>query len=165
MPSALRRFIVAVTCLALVGAGVTLAVATDEGGSAGNAAETQYGQGQGCTPGFWKNHTGVEIWGTEYSPSDSFDEVFGVKLFGPSVSLLDAAKLGGGGFEALARHAVAALLNSSHVNVNYGLSTDQVIEMVQQAVKTGDPESTKNVFEALNESGCGIDAHGNPIGD
>ena len=164
MQSALRRFIVAVTCLGLLGAGATLAVATTDGGSTGNAAETQYGQGQGCTPGFWKTNTGVEIWGTEYSPEDSFDEVFGVTLFGPSVTLLDAAKLGGGGFKALARHAVAALLNSSHGDVSYGLSTDQVIEMVQQAVKSGDPELNKNAFEALNELGCGIDAHGNPVG-
>ena len=164
MPTSLRRLLVTVACVALVGAGATMAVATTEGGSEGNSAETQYGPAQGCTPGFWKNHTSVAVWGTEYSPSDTFDSVFGVTKFG-SKTLLEVLDLGGGGYNALARHAVAALLSSSNPDVNYGLSPEEVIKMVQDAISGKDPETTKDVFEPLNEAGCGVDAHGNPIDD
>jgi hypothetical protein len=154
-----------IACLALVGAGTTLAIAAKgpkvSGGTTANAAQTQYGTGgQGCTPGYWKNHTGS--W-QGYSPSANFDKVFGIKHYG-SLTLLEAAGLGGGGFNALARHAAAALLNSSNPSISYGLSTAKIIELVQQAVKTNEPELIKDELAGLNESGCPIDAHGKTTG-
>ena len=166
MSSTLRKLGLTIACIALLGAGTTLAVAAKKGTTSGgttaggNAAQTQYGTGgQGCTPGYWKNHTGS--W-QGYSPSDNFDKIFGIKYFG-SLTLQQAAGLGGGGFNALARHAAAALLNSSNPNISYGLSTAKIIELVQQAVKTNEPELIKDDLSGLNESGCSIDAHGKPI--
>ena len=110
--------------------------------------------GEGCTPGFWKNSVGS--WPAGYLPNADFDATFGVNLFTSNISLLAALNLGGGGKEALARHAVAALLNSVSDGVDYGMSTAEVIAAVQAAFASGGYESAKNQFEALNEMGCGL---------
>jgi hypothetical protein len=110
--------------------------------------------GDGCTPGFWKNSVGS--WPAPYVPGADFDATFGVDIFSPNVSLLTAAGLGGGGRNAFARHAVAALLNSAAGDVDYGMTTAQVLAAVQAAAASGDFESTKNVFEGLNELECGL---------
>ena len=108
--------------------------------------------GEGCTPGFWKNSVGS--WPAGYLPNADFDATFGVNLFDPNVSLITAVNLGGGGREALARHAVAALLNSASSGVDYELSTAQVIAIVQAAAASGDFESAKDRLAAENERGC-----------
>jgi hypothetical protein len=110
--------------------------------------------GDGCTPGFWKNSVGS--WPAGYLPGADFDASFGVNLFNPNITLMQALNLGSGGKNALARHAVAALLNSAAAGVDYGMSTADVIAAVQAAVASGNFESAKNVFEALNELECGL---------
>jgi hypothetical protein len=110
--------------------------------------------GDGCTPGFWKNSVGS--WPAGYLPGADFDATFGVNLFSPNISLLSALGLGSGSKNALARHAVAALLNAASDNVDYGMSTAQVIAAVQAAAASGDFESAKNVFEGLNELDCSV---------
>jgi hypothetical protein len=108
----------------------------------------------GCTPGFWKNHT--SHWPATYQAGDSFNTTFSVTAFNPDRTLLEAANSGGGGAEALGRHAVAALLNSAALGAsNYGLSESQVKTMVQDAFAPGgDIEGTKNQLELLNEASC-----------
>jgi hypothetical protein len=163
MSKVLPRLIVFVACVALVGAATTLALASGGGStSGGNASTTEYVPkpgDQGCTPGYWKNHTGSWV---GYSPTDSFDAVFGVSYFKPSFTLLEALNLGGGGFNALARHAAAAILGSANPLINYGLTSSQIIALVQKAVANNDPEPIKDELAAFNEIGCPIDAHGNP---
>jgi hypothetical protein len=110
--------------------------------------------GEGCTPGFWKNSVGS--WPAGYLPNADFDATFGVNGFNPNISLLTALGLGGGGKNALARHAVAALLNSASGGVNYPMETAEVIAAVRAAFASGDFESVKNPLEALNEKGCGL---------
>jgi hypothetical protein len=108
--------------------------------------------GEGCTPGYWKNHT--SSWaGTGYAPGDDFDATFGVNFFNPDITLLQAAGQGGGGKNALARHAVAALLNAAS-SVQYDLTEAQVIALVQAAAASGNYESAKNTLEGFNEQGC-----------
>lgn len=103
--------------------------------------------GQGCTPGYWKNH--LEDWPpTGYSPADIFNAVFGVSYFGSSYDLGDAINQGGGGVRRLARHGTAALLNAAHPNVNYPYSVAQVIAWVRAGV--ADP------LAQANELGCNI---------
>jgi hypothetical protein len=154
-----KRFAVIFAVVALVAAGATLAIAAKGGSTsttANNAATTQYSGGTGCTPGYWKNNPGHWV-GTGYSPSDEFDKVFGVTLF-PGKTLLEVASTGGGGFEALGRHAVAALLNSATSTIGYKYSTAQVIKYVQEAVATKNPEPIKDALAAANESGCKLPA-------
>jgi hypothetical protein len=111
--------------------------------------------GQGCTPGFWKNHSGH--WGpTGYDPNQQFSSVFGPTPKNGQ-TLDEAVGQGGGGWHALGRHAVAALLNAAHPNVNYALTPAQVIALVQQAAASpGQVEAIKNTLEGYNEAGCSL---------
>jgi hypothetical protein len=111
--------------------------------------------GEGCTPGFWKNSVGS--WPAGYLPNADFDATFGVNGFNPNISLMTALGLGSGAENALARHAVAALLNSASAGVDYPMSTADVIAAVQAAFASGDFEGVKNSLEALNEMGCGLE--------
>jgi hypothetical protein len=108
---------------------------------------------EGCTPGYWKNHT--DSWGTTgFSPSDDFDTVFGVDAFNPNITLLDALRLGGGGLKKLARHGTAALLNASHDGVSFGMTTAEVIDAVQAAILSGDYEPLATQLDEANNAGC-----------
>jgi hypothetical protein len=118
--------------------------------------------GEGCTPGYWKNHAGLlkkngdyqkDSWaGTGYAVGDLYDATFGVtSSFGGT--LIEALNRGGGGENALGRHAVAALLNAAS-SVSYMYTPAQVIAAVQAAYASGDFEGTKNDFAYENEMGC-----------
>jgi hypothetical protein len=104
---------------------------------------------EGCTPGYWKQPHHFDSW-VGYLPGDSFDAVFGVTYGG---TLLQGLEAKGGGVHALARHAVAALLNASS-EVDYAAHTDDVIAAVQAAFASGKYEAQKNIFERWNEKGC-----------
>ena len=132
--------------------------------------------GQGCTPGYWKNN--AKKWDAVswvgYDPDDSFNTVFGVNVElrgnGKSIitdpTLLEALDANGGGINALARHAVAALLNASNSKISYAMSEAAIIDAVHDALDSGDPDAIKALHTQLagyNEAGCSIDMHGNPI--
>jgi hypothetical protein len=114
---------------------------------------------QGCTPGYWRNH--ADRW-VGVASTDDFDATFDVDLFSPNITLGKAIWAPGGGNNALARHATAALLNahaavapgSNDQQVNYPYSVAYVIKMVQDAVAGGTIEQTKNALAAANELGC-----------
>lgn len=113
-----------------------------------------WGGTEGCTPGFWKNHP--EDWqGTGLSPNDSVEQTFGIEI-SQDKTLLQALKTGGGGQNALLRHAVAALLNSeSYPDVDYKYEPHEVIDKVQDAFDGKKSfESVKNLLEKQNEKGC-----------
>jgi hypothetical protein len=102
---------------------------------------------EGCTPGYWRNH--FEDWPpTGYAPSDDFDVTFGVDYFAKDVTLGEAVKLGGGGYNKIARHGTAALLSAAHPDVNYPYTVAEVIAFVQ----SGDVEA----LVIANELGCMI---------
>jgi len=116
------------------------------------------GVDEGCTPGYWRNH--ADRW-VGVAPGDDFDTTFGVDLFIPDVTLGWAIWAQGGGNNAFARHATAALLNayakdleSEGQLVNYPYTVADVIQMVKDAVANDSIEATKDLFEAANELGC-----------
>jgi hypothetical protein len=118
--------------------------------------------GEGCTPGFWKQEQHFDSW-VGFSPDQKFSEVFGVDITlragGRATiedpTLLQALEANGGGINALARHAVAALLNASNPDVSFGFTADQVIQKVQDAIDNPDTmEAVKNELAAENERGC-----------
>lgn len=136
------------------------------------------GEPAGCTPGYWRqvgepysnNDQHLDSWGpTTYTPDDSFDAVFGVTSSmeqqggRPPRPVISNPTLGtvvtieGGGQNAMGRHAVAALLNAAHPDVNYPMTTSQVIAAVQAAYASGDFETAHQLFEGYNEIGCSID--------
>jgi len=86
-----------------------------------------------------------------------FDSVFGRNQFDPDITLLDALGLGGGGTEALARHATAALLNSGS-DMTFDYSSAQVIQLYRDAMDgVIGVESAKNQLASANETGCPFD--------
>ena len=110
--------------------------------------------GEGCTPGFWKNSPGSWV---GYTPSQTFASVFGTNVMGTSLTLMQALGLNGGGNNALARHATAALLGAAHPGVDYDLTVSEIISATQAAYAGGDVNGTKNMFDALNNQGCGLE--------
>jgi len=107
---------------------------------------------QGCTPGYWKQEHHFDSWAI-YNPGDSFDTTFGVS-YDAAITLAEAADANGGKENALARHAVSALLNASNSSVDYYYSVEEVISMVQAAFASGNFNGTKDLFEYQNELGC-----------
>jgi hypothetical protein len=111
----------------------------------------------GCTPGYWRQEHHFDSWvPTGLMPEDDFETVFGVNASFDPHTMLDAVWLGGGGERALARHAVAALLNANHPDVNYHFTAAQVIAGVQNAYATGNFEPFKNQLDAANNAGCDL---------
>ena len=112
---------------------------------------------QGCTPGFWKNHT--DVW-VGYSPNDLVSAVFSNAAPYDVDTLLQALSLKGGpgvdgAEQILLRAAVSALLNST--SVNYPLTTAEIIAMTDNALATGDRATILSVaseLDALNNLGC-----------
>ena len=129
----------------------------------GWAAPAAASGSDGCTPGYWKNHT--ESWpsdgnpdptGTPISSSDDWGTWFEGDLF-DGKTLLEVLKKGGGGKYAFGRHAVAAFLNAHSDDVIYPRSPTSVASIVDGL---GDDSSKglynfwKNRFERDNQLGC-----------
>lgn len=97
--------------------------------------------GEGCTPGYWKNH--LESWPVD--PDMGFDATFGVDLFSPDITLEMAVNRRGGQENKLARHGTAAYL-SAQAGINYPYTVAEVINFVQHGL-------SEELVEA-NELGC-----------
>jgi hypothetical protein len=111
---------------------------------------------QGLTPGFWKNNAiqfGAHAWTPPYTPTTTFASAFGCTVPGQSSSLtlLQALQLQGGGNKALARQAVAALLDAALPDsvLNYPYTTAQVISMVCTAYASG-PTAVNTLEQQLD---------------
>ena len=106
---------------------------------------------EGCTLGYWKNHT--DRW-TCYSTCTLYGSVF---TNAPSqlsgLTLLEVLNLGGGGINNLGRQSVAALLNTCHADVNYEiLSTEELIAYVM--ANFDNAGAAGSYLDNLNNAGC-----------
>ncbi len=114
------------------------------------------GGGEGCTPGYWRQEHHFDSW-TGYAPSDLFSSVFADAF--PGQTLLDVVWARGGGLNALGRMTVAALLNATSPGVSYDYTAAEVIDLFNAAYASGNRstiENQKNVFDFLNNQGCGL---------
>jgi hypothetical protein len=117
--------------------------------------------GDGCTPGYWKNHT--EDW-VDFEPTDTVGSVFANAGSLGSMTLLAALKNGGGSTledakRLLIHHAVAALLNSTHPDVDYAFTTAQVIAWTSDMLTSTDRDAIlglKDLFDTENNRGCTV---------
>ncbi len=92
--------------------------------------------GDGCTPGYWKNH--LDTWGPSgLALADDFDTTFGTDYFDPDITLEQAVNMKGGGVKKIARHGTAALLNAMHPAVAYPATAGDVITAVQNGDVNG----------------------------
>ncbi len=118
--------------------------------------------GEGCTPGYWKNH--VDSW-VGYSPDQTVESVFANAALYPSISgatLLEALKFGGGpgslgAAQLLVHHGVAALLNASHPGVDYPRTAADIESDVDAALLTQDRDTMldlKSELDRDNNLGC-----------
>ncbi len=119
--------------------------------------------GDGCTPGYWKNH--LDSWEeTAYEPEDIVSTVFSAAggLEAGNATLEEALRFGGGGGIAgasriLLRAAVASLLNASHPDVSFGRTAADVIDDVNDALASGHRRTMLTLATTLdneNNSGC-----------
>jgi hypothetical protein len=125
-----------------------------DGDGVGDACEPPPPGNEGCTPGYWKTHLGA--WAaTGYSPAQTLESVFDVPdgLGRDNVTLLAAASTGGGGVDALLRHAVAALLGAASPDVDYPVSAAELIASVNAALASGNAgtiDALKNRLDTWN---------------
>ena len=107
-------------------------------------------RGEGCTPGFWKNHP--EVW-VGFATGQTVGSVFtGFSSALSSLTLLQGLSTGGGGEIALMRHAIAALLNAAHPSVDYPLTTAAIIAMVNAALASGDDDEIESLKDMLDRA-------------
>jgi hypothetical protein len=121
--------------------------------------------GEGCTPGYWKNHP--EAWAsTSYVTTQLVNQVFTQTLTTctslGNKTLLQALSLQGGNtfcqkVEILLRAGVAAVLNASSGGVSYPMTTAEVITAVNNAIASGDSSTVTTVAKQLDDNnnlGC-----------
>lgn len=105
---------------------------------------------QGCSPGYWKNHTAVGKWPAPYTPNEQFSAVFENAF--PGKTLEQVLSTGGGGLTALGRQTVGALLNAAKLGApNFGLSSTQVINMFNSVFPGGNYGALQTTFENLTD--------------
>lgn len=122
--------------------------------------------GEGCTPGFWKNHPAA--WGsTGFSPGQTLSSVFvipgNLSSLAP-VTLHNALKFSGGpgvlgGAKILLRASVAAVLNAAHPGVDYPRTPGQVTSAVNTALASNNRSvmlSLASSLDADNNLGCSL---------
>ncbi|HEY7802691.1 MAG TPA: hypothetical protein VIE40_08450 [Dehalococcoidia bacterium] len=139
------------------------------------ATATQPAGGEGCTPGFWKNHTDTSrnpnAWPpTGLTPGQSLDSLFTIPSAFSGLagdSLLTALEYHGGptaqdAAQILLRSAVAAVLNADHPDIDYPMSSSSIITQVNAALATGDRGTIltlQGTLDADNNLGCTISGH------
>ncbi|MGB7842653.1 MAG: T9SS type A sorting domain-containing protein, partial [Salinimicrobium sp.] len=113
----------------------------------------------GCTLGYWKNHT--NRWCKDYQTCTSYVEAFFNYQGGyddapkelRDLTLQEVLNLGGGGVYNFGRQSVAALLNACGEMVDYELPTTfDVIDYVRNNVDT--PGAAGSYLDMLNNAGC-----------
>jgi hypothetical protein len=116
---------------------------------------------EGCTPGYWKNHT--EAW-VGFTPDQTLGSVFTFPNAADPLAgatLHEALSFSGGPTLAdkqalFLHHAVAGLLNAS-AGLDYELSVNGVTKTVNRLLaknRAGAYERVKDEFDAANNLGC-----------
>jgi hypothetical protein len=119
----------------------------------------------GCSHGYWKNHQ--SSWPSPYTLDTKLGTVFSlggtVAASLADESFEDALKFKGGSTptqkaEILLRNAVAAVLNSVHDGIYYQWSLSGVVDLVNDALASGDPAAMIALEAQLDAAN-----HGSPF--
>jgi hypothetical protein len=140
-------------------------------GAVGTAGANNTGQ-QGCTPGYWKNHTNNwledEDGKKSYQPGQAVSDVFPAVASYESLqgtTFLQALQGGGGpgadgAAKILLRAGTAATLNAAHEGLGYPLSrygADGIFNLVNSALASHDRDrilQLASYLDELNNLGC-----------
>jgi hypothetical protein len=128
---------------------------------------------QGCTPGYWKQSQHFDSWPAPYTPGTLVKNVFNVSAFlqngkldlngnGLDDTLAGALNYQGGSgtrgaARILLRAAVAALLNAASPDVDYPLTTTEVINQVNAALASNNRDTMlalASTLDSNNNLGC-----------
>ena len=115
--------------------------------------------GEGCTPGYWKQPQHFDSWPVPTTTTLA-DAGFTNTGLPAGTTLLEALSFQGGptvqdAKNILLRQAAAAYLNS--LSIAYAFTTAEVVNMVNDALATGDRDTildVKDVLDAANNGGC-----------
>ncbi|WP_205504570.1 T9SS type A sorting domain-containing protein, partial [Rufibacter psychrotolerans] len=112
---------------------------------------------EGCTLGYWKNHT--NRWAC-YSPNTLYGSVFtDAPTQLRNLTLLQVLNMGGGGIYNLGRQSVAALLNICHPDVDYNSAYPTITSLktaVNAAFRSGSTAAGNlaSKLDRYNNAGC-----------
>lgn len=84
---------------------------------------------QGCSPGYFKNHENAP---TGFNRQQTLNAVLDTNVFPANLTIGAALSLKGGGVNALARHAAAALLNAAALPQTYTYTLTQLRTIFDQ---------------------------------
>jgi hypothetical protein len=153
-----KRFIGTILMAAIAATLVPLA--------AGTAGASTVGTGQGCTPGYWKNHP--QSW-EEYTPSMLLGNQFQIpaQLASYRTWTFMQALQGGGGTgldgaaQILFRASIASFLNAAHDSISYPLQRDHGTPTLRQRINSALASlnrdtmlSLASYLDGLNNAGC-----------
>jgi len=117
---------------------------------------------QGCTPGYWKQDQHLDSW-QGYTPVQTLESVFDVPdAYGlDNVTLLNALSLKGGSTTAeaaqiLMRAAVAGLLNAASSDVDYVVTTAQLIASVNAALASNNRDTILALAATIDAANNGV---------
>ena len=157
-----------------VGAPGTFSVTvTDDNGCVGTceALVEECDEGEGCTPGYWKQPHHFDDWTDPFDPddlfSDHFEDAFPGKTLLEVLSQPASTPPGPNALNSLGRHTVAAVLNAASGGVDFDFSVQEVIEMFNEVFPGSDEDYTelKNIFAAANEQGCPLNGNSDATAD
>ena len=111
---------------------------------------------EGCTLGYWKNHT--DRWCSQFTTCTLYISVFENSTLSPTLTLLQALNLKGNkAGENLGRQSVAALLNICSEGVGYSsefASIGSLKDYVNAAFTSGAVNVAGSHLDMLNNAGC-----------
>ena len=151
--------ILAITALAVSGFIAAGALAVTGYATDSTTTVTTTPEGEGCTPGFWKQEQHFDSW--PISTTTTLASVFTNIGSPPGTTLLEALSFKGGptlqdAKNLLLHHAAAAYLNSLALD-DYPLEPGEVIDLVNDALASNDRATilaVKDVLDANNNLGC-----------
>jgi hypothetical protein len=117
---------------------------------------------QGCTPGYYKNHTSLTQWG-----GVNANLTVGLVFASAPASLASATLVQGlrfkggstfdGAAEILLRAGIAAYINAGHPDVDYPIAAADVVDRVNGALASGDRATViamASELDSFNNLGC-----------
>ena len=122
-------------------------------------------EGDGCTPGYWKNHVGswvptghhpTDTLGSLFSSASSINADFAAKTLGQALRFKGGNGIAGAA-RILTRIATASVLNASHPGVDFGASEAEVVAAVNAALDSLNRDTMLALagdLDAANNAGC-----------
>ena len=106
---------------------------------------------EGCSPGYFKNHPQAP---SGYNRTQTLNSVLQTTVFPPNLTINSGLSLKGGGVNALARHAAAAILNAAALPATYTFTLAQLRAIFDQVDSgTLSIENAKNLLESKEDNG------------